>query len=52
MRGAGGVLQVQVLLRDRLEGLGQSEGEVVVLSMEDPGSLLLHSVVEQETRGP
>ena len=52
VRGAGGVLQVQVLLRDRLQGLGQPEGEVVVLSMEDPGSLLLHSVVEQKTRGP
>ena len=49
--GTGAVQEVQVLLRRGLEGLGQPEGEVGVLAMEDPGGLLLHPVMEQETGG-
>ena len=49
--GAGLVLEVQVLLRGGPQSLGQPQGQVVVLAMEDPGGLLLHPVMEQETGG-
>lgn len=49
--GARGVEEVQVLVRRGLEGLSQPQGQVVVLTMEDPGGLLLYSVMEEETGG-
>ena len=47
----GLVQQVQVLLRGGLESLGQAEGQVLVRAVQDPGGLLLHSLVEQQARG-
>ena len=48
---AGLVQEVQVLVRGGLEGLGQSQSQVRVLAMEQPGGLILYSLVEQQAGG-
>ena len=48
---SGLINQVQVLLWSGLERLGQSQCQVRVLTVEDPGGLILHLLVEQKARG-